>query len=332
MVGGSTISNTSAAFRSALFTATRALFNQNYDQGANELVWPQFCTLVESTTDTEQYPWLGENPSIKEWLAERQHEGLEGFDYSLKNKNWEATLDIDMNDVEDEKWGMIKLRVSELGYSATYGQDQYVADIVNDAINGGHAYGYCFDGKPMFATNHNWSQASASQSNLRSGSNTGKLDITYGEANIKAAITAFKKFRNSKGRLIGGRPNVLMVSSQDIWDVRRILNSTGMIIATGGTAGSLVTTDRGNLNPLYGSGLTVIENQWLDDGHGVLMQTSGPLRPFIFQMRKRPYFTSQDNENTSAAAFERRVLSYGLAGRWAAGFGPWFKAIAFDGT
>lgn len=58
----------------------------------------------------------------------------------------------------------------------------------------------------------------------------------------------------------------------------------------------------------------------------MLLDTRKPLKPFIFQERTKPEFTSKTNPETSDDVFNTDTYKYGLRYRCAAGFGFWQMA------
>lgn len=64
------------------------------------------ATPVPSSTATEEYGWLGKVPSVREWIGDRQVQNLMQHDYAIKNKDWELTIGVDRNHIQDDNVGM----------------------------------------------------------------------------------------------------------------------------------------------------------------------------------------------------------------------------------
>ena len=50
---------------------------------------------------------MGNIARMKEWLGERQINNLKRYQWAIDNKDWEDTIEIERNDVEDDMLGMI---------------------------------------------------------------------------------------------------------------------------------------------------------------------------------------------------------------------------------
>jgi phage major head subunit gpT-like protein len=89
----------------ALLTTMRTEFLKAVDEGPRDDSWRQFCTEVPSTTDTETYGWLGQIPSMREFLGERVVRDMTETGMTLKNKTWEITIGVKRSAWEDDKIG-----------------------------------------------------------------------------------------------------------------------------------------------------------------------------------------------------------------------------------
>ena len=45
-----------------------------------------------STGAYEKYGWLGSMPSVQQWIGERNSKELANYDYTIRNKDWEASV------------------------------------------------------------------------------------------------------------------------------------------------------------------------------------------------------------------------------------------------
>ncbi len=68
-----------------------------------KLLWQKVATLVPSEAGEESYKWLGKIPRMREWIGDRQIQNLTASDYTIKNKDFEVTVGVDRNDIEDDK-------------------------------------------------------------------------------------------------------------------------------------------------------------------------------------------------------------------------------------
>src|SRR6185369_4156687 len=80
-------------------------------------------TRVASTSDREIYKWLGTVPQVREWGTGRLAQGLRTESYSIENLKYEATLEVDRDEISDDQTGQIRLRVGELAQRAATHKD-----------------------------------------------------------------------------------------------------------------------------------------------------------------------------------------------------------------
>ena len=69
---------------------------------------------VSSDQASEQYAWLGQSPTMREWLGGRSAKDLREFSYTLANKEHEATLEVTVPELRRDKSGQLRVRIAEL--------------------------------------------------------------------------------------------------------------------------------------------------------------------------------------------------------------------------
>jgi phage major head subunit gpT-like protein len=104
---------------------------------------------VNSTTGTEEYGWLGKLPNVREWIGDRMVQNISSSSYYVKNKDFELSIGVDRNSIEDDNLGVYGPLFSEMGMSVVANKDVLVWGLL--------AAGFvnaCFDGQPYFSTAH----------------------------------------------------------------------------------------------------------------------------------------------------------------------------------
>ena len=96
----------------------RAAFMKAFNNAENPADVMPF--IMETTSDgpDEEYGWLGQSPSLVEWVDERKLKALNEFEYRIPNKDYEATLQVDRNSLEDDRMGAVKVRIDDLARKA----------------------------------------------------------------------------------------------------------------------------------------------------------------------------------------------------------------------
>lgn len=70
---------------------------------------------VPSTSRDETYGWLGQFPALREWTLPRQVKSLEAHGSTIKNRKFESTIEIGRDDIADDRLGIFKPALSEMG-------------------------------------------------------------------------------------------------------------------------------------------------------------------------------------------------------------------------
>lgn len=131
----------------SLYRSLRVLFQQAFD--GVQPTWNRVAMEIPSTTRQEDYAWLGAFPKMREWLGDRVIKNLSQQRYSIKNRDWEVTVEVDRNDVEDDTIGIYRPIVQEMGRSAAFHPDELVWGLLPSGTTE-----LCYDGKAFFATDH----------------------------------------------------------------------------------------------------------------------------------------------------------------------------------
>lgn|SRR5574343_58747 len=113
-----------------------------------------------SNQESEEYRWLGQVPTMREWIGGRQAKGLRDNGFTIKNKLFEATLEVSIDDLRRDKTGQIMVRVNELADRT----QSHWAKLMSTLINNGESQ-VCYDGQYFFDTDHEEGD-SGTQSNL----------------------------------------------------------------------------------------------------------------------------------------------------------------------
>ncbi len=130
-----------------LYTGYKANFQTGLGTAAS--MYQQFCTIVPSTTASEEYPWLGQLPGMREWIGERVIHGLEAHGYALKNRDFELTVSVPRNTIDDDTYGVYAPFMTELGRASGAHPDELAFGTLKDADNLP-----CYDKKAFFAADH----------------------------------------------------------------------------------------------------------------------------------------------------------------------------------
>lgn len=109
----------------------------------------QVATVVPSTGSEVNYKWLGSFPNMREWVGERAIANLKAFDFTVKNKSFESTIDVDRDDIEDDQIGVYRPMIQGLAHAAGIHPDQLLFQLLKLGFTQ-----KCYDGQYFFDTDH----------------------------------------------------------------------------------------------------------------------------------------------------------------------------------
>ena len=95
-----------------------------------------------------------------------------------------------------------------------------------------------------------------------------------------------------------------------------------------------MTVDRledGKPNPYKGACKVIVDGHLISDTAWFLLDTSKPVKPLIYQERKKPVFVQQTDPQTEEV-FSRKKFKFGAEARSSGGYGFWQLAYGSDGS
>lgn len=285
------------------FQSFNTVFNKAFHK--MEAQYPRVAMEVPSETRDENYAWLGAVPSMREWIGDREIKNLAAYGYTIRNKDFEATVTVPRNDLEDDCIGVYKPVFQDLAYSARKHPDKLVFGLFPRSFTE-----KCFDGKPFISDDHTPAFA-GHKAKAQSNKGTYKLVAeSYG-----AARTQMMCLVNDQGEVMNIVPDLLVVAPQKEAIARTILMANEIhqeVNIYKGTAELLVVPE-----------LAANPEQWF------LLCTKRPVKPFIFQLRRRPQLVAKDSPSDDNVFFSKEFI-YGVDARYNAGYGLW--QLAFGST
>lgn len=291
----------------AVFINLKTTFNKAFDQAP--AIWEQTTMKVPSGSSQNDYTWLSRFPKMRKWLGDKVLKALEAFKYTVVNDDWEATIEVDRNDIEDDNVGIYGPQAQEAGFSAKQLPDEIDADLKNNAFAS-----YCYDGQYFYDNDHE--VAGSSVSNLGTAA-LSAVDQAGVLASYGAARQAIMGFTDDEERPLGLIPDVL--------EVPPALEATGRIICEN----EKLLDD--TPNPYRGTAKLLVNPRLTSSTAWFLHVTNRPLKPFVYQERKAPVFVQQTTEE-SESVFMRKKFRFGAEARAAGGYGLWQMSYGSTGA
>ncbi len=126
-------------------------FNGMFQRGVKMITpdWKDIAMESPSGTLEEEYGWLGEIENVREWIGPRQTTALTRYAYRIRNRDWERTVEVDRNVIEDDRYGVYGPKFEMMGRSIARAPNR----LVYSTLLGGFA-NPCYDGQPFFDADH----------------------------------------------------------------------------------------------------------------------------------------------------------------------------------
>jgi phage major head subunit gpT-like protein len=280
----------------ALMTSFSMTFRQAWGETPN---WHQnITTPIPSNTRINTYGWMARLLAMRKWAGPRVIQNLNTHAYTLENDPYETTVGVDKHDFADDNLGVYSPLISEMGRVGRKWPDQLAKRALQAGITN-----LGFDGVAFFATNHSLNPAGV-QSNrltLAGGPNGTNWDL------VRSAMTSYT---GEDGEPLGIMPNLVIVPPA------LELQAKTTLTAAYGASGA-TNVQQGEATVLVIPELANEPTIWY------AAQTTGAIKPLIFQLREAISLVTKTLP-TDDNVFQLRQFLWGLEGRGAVGYGPWF--------
>lgn len=277
-----------------------AAFQKGFDEVPTQ--YEQIATVVPSSTKEQSYAWIGQLPSMREWIGEREIQNMAASDYVIKNKSYERTLGVDRDDIEDDNFGVYTPIFTDMGQCAKRHPNKLVFEALRNGFQS-----KCYDGHPFFSKQH--------MSGDETYSNLGHKKLSP-EA-YQEARTSIMSLRDEHGQSLGLVPDTLVVAPGNEAAGRLILKAD----LIDGTTNIYKDTAQIMVEPE----LATRPDAWY------LLCTTRSLKPIIYQKRKECTFTNL-TQDTDQNVFMEKKFFYGCDSRGNVGYGFPQMAYGSDGT
>ncbi len=284
----------------------------------------QLCTIMPSSTETQKYGWMGRISALKEWTGPRETHSPALSVYSLDNQLFEKTVTIDKFKLADDTYGLYSPMAAELAMQAKKWPDHQMADLLlNTGIQTGTRQNG-LDGLAHWSASHPVNPFDSSLGtyvNDFGASGTSVNGVTVGGAlSANAFSTVWQEMASRKGedgKVLGVQPNLMVVPPQLVYTAKTILEAEfiGLKAVGGATDNVGATTNvlRGQVDILVIPELASAPATWY------LLDTSRPIKPFIWQQRQAANFVYRINEQ-DPAVFDNHSYIMGVDARGAPGW------------
>lgn len=290
--------------------------------------WNDLCTTIKSDSDSETYRFLGSVPQMRVWGTGRMAKGLGVESYVVANEKYEATLEVDRDEIADDQTGQIMIRIGELARRAAIFKNYQLAQLL---INGESTGFNSYDGVSFFDAAH-VSGKSGSQDNQLAfdisdyDTKVDSLPDHPAASTLRQAfdycVQVMSTFKDDQGLIEDPSLDGLVVVTHPCnwrsWLVAVNAPLLGASATAGGGDSNLQTIVPRILPCAYLADLSKF----------YLLRTGSRIRPFIFQDREPIEFGSLTKD--SDEGFRREKYLYGVRGRYKLTYGLWQNAVSCD--
>ncbi len=277
-----------------------------------------------SDQESETYKWLGMVPQMREWLGSRQAKGLRDQGMTIRNREFEATLDVPKRWLRRDKTGQLMVRIAELARRTGGHWAELLSTLITNGT--GNTSGYCYDGQYFFDSDHA-EGSSGTQLNLLTSSQVAALGVTSSTAPtvaeaakaILGVIAYMLGYKDDQGKPMNvDARQFLVMTSPALWAhlCGGILNP---VAGSGETNTLRALLDQTDFN------VSVVPNPFLTyTTQFVTCRTDAATKPFIMQ-EEVPLNMSVLGEG-SDHAFKEKAYQYGVDATRNVGYGLWQHA------
>ncbi len=275
--------------------------------------------LFQSDQASEEYKWLGMSPVMREWIGERMVKSLRDQGIEIKNKDFEATLELGRKELKRDKTGQALIRIMEL---ADRTNSHWASLLSTLMINAESAV--CYDGQYFFDTNHVEGDSGTQSNDIESdiselpvnqhGSTTAPSAEEM-ELSILDGVEQILSFKDDQGEPMNEGANEFLIMCP-IPFMKSALAAINNPVLTSGRTNTIATSDF-SIVPMVNPRLT-----WTTKF--AVYRTDGLVKPFIRQ-EEEPVTLDAIAEG-SELEFKTGKHQYGVKASRNVGYGYWQHA------
>ena len=279
---------------------------------------------IRSMKEEEIFRWLGQVPQMRQWVGGRLAKGLSDQEYTLRKVLYESTLEVQLDELRRDRYGMVQMRINELASRAAAHWASLLSTLI---INGETAV--CYDGQYFFDTDHS-EGSSGTQSNdlsvdisalpVANHGSTTAPSVGEMRETIMQSVQAILGFKDDQGEPMNENARSFLVKVPPaLWAVAKA--AVGLPMVDSGESNVIPTLD--------GFRIAVEMNPRLTWTTKIATFRADAQVPALIRLE------DDDGLNISAIAegseleFNERKHHYGIDGYRTAGYGYWqFACLA----
>lgn len=275
-------------------------------------VYPKVTMTVASDGADLNHQWLGRVPQMREWIGAKVITEMRGSDWLVKNLPYEMTVGVKKHDIQDDRLGIYRPMVQQIGQRAATLKDK----LLSDARKNGAA-SLCYDGQFFYDTDHA-EGSSGTQSNIYAGSG---VSLAALEADFEGARARMKSFKDDRGepfivegvQMAGQEPQFLVTCPP-------ALEPQFLRLFLADEISNTTNVNKGKALVVCDARLTDVNDWYLD-------HIGDEIKPFLNQVRQEAQLMALFDPNASERVFLQGEFLYGVEARGAVTYALWQKAV-----
>jgi phage major head subunit gpT-like protein len=263
--------------------------------------YEKIAMVVPSDNAVEAYRWLNSVPQMEKWVGDRKISKLAAEGMQIANEDWANGVELERDDLRDDKLGMVESRVRQCADAGPAAIDKAVFSRLDGAFTA--AGGLTFDGQYLVDSDH----TASSEHGQVSQSNLGTAALS--EASFENALVQMMGLKSDRSELLDVFPKILV---------------TGVTGATWKAARELLQSDMNAAGTGKNLNEGIVEHVWsqyVTGTHWFLIDPRIP--PIIVQIRQAAEFRAPITDFDDFYAFMRKTLFDGADMTFGTGPGFW---------
>lgn len=292
-------------------------FDAAYRDAQQRAQWNMVATEIPTTLPIQNYGFLGRGATMRRLRDESVEQAVAQKQYSIADSIYRGTMKIERKAIEDDQYGLLKLRVTDLGAEPIRHWDELTFAGLSRGFSS-----LCYDGQYFFDTDH-------AEGNSGTQSNTTSASLS--DNALKAAEAAMMAFVDDKGIPMGITPDTLVVGPANAYTGRTLIGSEVVVHNPGdGTVGSGATAYTPYTNVWKGAYRLVV-SPYVTGYNWFLLDTKRAVKPIVIQNREDvPIVVESDMLEQGAAM--REEYKFSVRGRYEQGYGLWQLAYGSNAS
>lgn len=274
--------------------------------------------LINSDQESETYRWLSALPAMREWLGGRNANRLEVQELIVRNKKFEASLEVMRDELRRDKTDQIQLRINELASRA----NQHWAKLLTETVEAG-ATTNSYDGTAFYGNAHAEGDSGTQDNDLTGAAATGTTPTADEfEKAVFECLEAMLGFKDAGGEPMnqGLSELTVMVPVTMFGAASKAMNDAVISTASGVRTNGLVN--------LAGYDMQLVANPRLSDQTTFYaFRSDAAIKPYILQSETTPQIEAL--AEGSDFAFNNDAHQYGVSKSCATAQAIWQYATRY---